>query len=120
MKPGKILSCVLFSVLVLSACDDKKDEFSGLSDLVKERQEVRQSISKETARKNILEKKGVKSDPKEDTIFDKVNKKEKISSIVLYERDIEVVDSFSQLPLAKGIAYLNKEGRIVKIKIIKE
>ncbi len=120
MKPGKVLCCLFFSVLVLSACDDKKDGFSGLSDLVKERQGIRQTLSEKTARKNALEKQGAKADPKEDTVIDRVKKKEEMSAIVLYERDIEVVDSFSQQPLAKGIAYLNKEGQIVKIKIIKE
>ncbi len=116
MKQGKVLSCLFFSVLMLSACDDKKDGFSGLADLVKERQEVRQTLSEKTA----LEKQRAKVDSKEDDIIERVKKKEEMSAIVLYERDIEVVDSFSQQPLAKGIAYLNKEGQIVKIKIIKE
>ncbi len=120
MKSGKVLWCLFFCVLMLSACDDKKDEFSGLSDLVKERTEVRQNLSEKIVRQKTLEKQGAKADPKEDTSIERVAKKEAISSIVLYERNIEVVDSSSQLPLAKGIAYLNKEGKIVKIKILKE
>lgn len=120
MKPGKIFFCLFFSVLFLSACDDKKDGFSGLADLVKERQEVRQTISEKTVQKKALEKKGATVDPKEDTVMNRAKKKEEMSTIVLYQRDIQVVDSFSQMPLAKGIAYLNKEGQIVKIKIIKE
>ena len=120
MKLGKTLWCLFFSALMLSACDDKKDSFSGLSDLVKERNEIRQTISDETARKKVLEKQGSKAYTKEDAAIERVKKKSEISSIVLYEREVEVVDSFSQLPLAKGIAYLNKEGQIVKIKIIKE
>ncbi len=120
MNSGKFLSCLFIIVLVLSACDDKKDGFSGLADLVKERQGIRQTLSNETARKKALENQGAKVASKEDAVIDRVKKKEEVSAVVLYERDIEVVDSFSQQPLAKGIAYLNKEGQIVKIKIIKE
>ncbi len=115
MKSWNLLSCLLSSALLLIACDDKKEGFSGLSSLVAERNEVRQSISDETARKKVAEKKEVKVVPK-----DVEKKTEKISSVVVYERDIEVLDSSSRMSLAKGIAYLNKEGQIVRIKIIRE
>jgi len=115
MKFWKVLSCLFYGTLMLSACDDKKEDFSGLSNLVAERNEVRQVISDETARKKVAEKQGLKDTPK-----DVVKKKEEISSVVVYERDIEVLDSSSRMSLAKGIAYLNKEGQIVRIKIIRE
>lgn len=116
MKFWIVLSCLLYGTLMLSACDDKNKDFSGLSGLVAERNEVRQSISDETARKKVAEKKGVQVVPKE-----VVRKKtEEISSVVVYERDIEVLDSSSRMSLAKGTAYLNKEGQIVRIKIIRE
>ncbi|MCP3943419.1 MAG: hypothetical protein GY710_18320 [Desulfobacteraceae bacterium] len=120
MKSGKILWCLLFSVLMLSGCDDKKDEFSGLSEMVSDRNEVRRNISDENARKKVVGKQESKDAPEDDTLIDGLKKRGEISSVVLYERQIEVVDSSSHMALAKGIAYLNKEGQIVKIKIIKE
>ncbi|MBA3008788.1 MAG: hypothetical protein KKF12_15000 [Proteobacteria bacterium] len=120
-----ILSCSFLSLILLTACDDKKDGYSGLADLVAERNEARQSISEKTVRKKNLERQDAKDTLKkdalkEDTAIVRPLKKEKISSVVLYEKKIEVVDSSSRMAIAKGIAYLNKEGQIVKIKILKE
>jgi len=120
MKPGKILFSLLFSLLLLSACDDKKDGFSGLSDLVGKRNEVRKTISEKNTRKKSLEQHQSSVDSKDPVLLGKEKKKAEVSLIVLYEREIEVVDSYNRVALAKGIAYLNKEGQIVKIKIIKE
>ena len=120
MKLGKILWSLLFSLLLLSACDDKKDGFSGLSDLVEKRSEVRKTISEKNTRKKILEQPPSSVNSKDPVLLAKENKKAKVSPIVLYERDIEVVDSYNRVALAKGVAYLNKEGQIVKIRIIKE
>ena len=110
----------MFGLLVLSACDDKKDGFSGLSNLVVERSEVRQTLSDKKAREKALEKQQSAADSKEADALDREKKKSEISPIILYERDIEVVDSSNRMALAKGIAYLNKEGQIVKITITKE
>ena len=116
----------MFSLMVLSACEDKKDDFSGLSDLVGERNKVRQTISEKNVREKALKKQQSNAGFKEAAALDKNKNKDKkkkktdISPIILYERDIEVVDSSNRMALAKGIAYLNKEGQIVKIRIIKE
>ncbi len=124
MKRGRILWSLLFSLMVLSACEDKKDDFSGLSDLVGERNKVRQTISEKNLREKALKKQQSNAGSKEaaalDKNKDKKKKKTDISPIILYERDIEVVDSSNRMALAKGIAYLNKEGQIVKITILKE
>lgn len=120
MKMGHVVWGLFFCVVMLSGCDDKKDSFSGLSDMVGQRNEARQSISDKTARKKSLEKREASAGSKEDTALERIKKTEGVSSVVVHERDIEVVDSSSRMALAKGIAYLNKEGQIVKIKIIKE
>ena len=85
-----------------------------------EKNEVRQTISEETARKKALVRKGTKADSKEDTTIIIPKKDEKFSLVVLYEKNVEIVDSSSRIALAKGVAYMNKEGQIIKIKIIKE
>jgi len=120
MNSGKLLGCLFFSVLLLSGCDDKEDEFSGLSDLVRMRQGIRKTISRDNARKKDSEKQGQNIDPQKVPPIDRVKQKKEISSIVLYEKNIEVVDSTTGSSLAKGIAYMNKDGRIIKIKITKE
>lgn len=116
----RVLSCSFLCLILIAACDDKKDGYSGLADLVAERNQARQSLSEQTVRKKNLERQDAKNTLKEDTAIVRPSKKEEISSIVLYEKQIEVVDSSSQMAIAKGIAYLNKEGQIVKIKILKE
>jgi hypothetical protein len=49
---------------------------------------------------------------------DAVAAEKDISTVVLYEKNIDIVDSESRRKLAKGIAYLNKSGQIVRIKIV--
>jgi len=120
MKMGHVVWGFSLCVVMLAGCDDKKDGFSGLSDMVGQRNEARQSISDRTAREKSLEKQEANTGYKEDTALERIKKPEGVSPVVVYERDIEVVDSSSRMALAKGIAYLNKEGQIVKIKIIKE
>jgi hypothetical protein len=120
MKRGKILWSLLFGLLVLSACDDKRDGFSGLSNLVEKRSEVRQRISDKKAREKALERQPSNADSKAAVALGKEKKKKEISPIVLYKREVEVVDSSNRMSLAKGIAYLNKEGQIVKITITRE
>jgi len=119
MKLGRIIFWIFLSLL-LFACDNKKDEYSGLSGLIAEKNEARQSISEATAQKKTQNKSLEKPDDREDTKIASSRKKKEISSIVLYERDIEIVDSSSRKGLAKGVASLNKEGKIIKIKIISE
>jgi hypothetical protein len=120
MKRGKILWGILLGLLVLSACDDKRDSFSGLSNLVEERREVRQAISDKKAREKALERQQPNADAKAAVVLDKEKKKRELSPIILYGRNVEIVDSSNRMALAKGIAYLNKEGLIVKITIIRE
>ncbi len=120
MKKEIVVCGVFLCVGMLSGCDDKKDGFSGLSDMVGQRNEARRSISDKNSRKKSLEKQEANTGNREDDAIEKITKTEVVSPVVVYERDIEVVDSSSRMALAKGVAYLNKKGQIVKIKIIKE
>ena len=47
------------------------------------------------------------------------SRQEQLSSIVLYEEKIKILGSKSGRTLANGVAYINKKGEIVKIKILK-
>lgn len=119
MKSGRIIFWVFLSLL-LCGCDKKKDDYSGLSNLISERNEVRQSISEAREAKKTRDKTLKEDDAQENTTTASSRKKKKISTIVLYKRNIEIVDSSSRKGLAKGVASLNKEGKIIKIKIITE
>lgn len=112
MSPVKSLGWLFLTLLVLPACDDKKTNYSGFSNLVSERNAARQAISQEKDREKNLESDILEAPDKD--------KKKEGSSSVLYEREVKVVDSSSQKTLAQGVAYMNKQGQIVKIKIIRE
>ena len=110
---------VCISVLcLLSACDRKEDQYAGLSDLVTDRQEVRKTISEENAQKKKLEK--VLKNDQSDSNLSSSDAEEVISPVVVYEKQIEILDSASKIPLAKGVAFMNKSGQIVKIKVYRK
>ena len=115
---GYLLFCLFF---LLSACqDDKgKNDYSGVGELISDRNKARYEMAKNSSRKSSSSKK-ITANKTKPLKFESKSKKEEISSIVLYEEDIEVVGSKSGRTLAKGVAYINKKGQIVKIKILKE
>jgi len=113
-----IIIAALFLAVTVVGCESEKDPFSGLSDLVAERNEVRKSLSKETG----LKKKGVSGEQPSGsagTQRQKASSGDTLSSVALYEKNIEIVDSQTGMSLAKGVAYLNKKGQIIRIKILK-
>ncbi len=120
MRFGFAVVCALAGSFLLSACDNDKDQYSGLSGLVAERNEARKNISNETALKKSFDKKKSANGSKEDSAIDWVSQPEEISSVALYEREINIVDAKSKMPLAKGVAYMNKTGHIIRIKVIKK
>jgi hypothetical protein len=122
MKPGKLFySVCLLLFFLASACTEdkeKKEDYSGVSDLISERNKARhvavekfsvQDAGPKYAEENMAIPKQ-ESDPGA----------EEISSIVLYEEKVDIVMSESRRTLAKGVAYINKQGQIVRIKILKE
>ncbi len=122
MKSGKIFCyiCLVLFFLILACQDDKetKNDYSGVSDLISERNKSRY----DTAEKNPL--KTVGSKPTEEKINtskqESDSKTEEVLSIVLYEEKVDIIGSESNRTLAKGVAYINKKGQIVRIKILKE
>lgn len=113
MKQIALLGCLLL-VFACSSCEDKTEDYSGLSELVAQRHKARQSLS------------GKASDPSDSKSVMQTQedgsgaKKEELRSITLYTKDVDIVDASSGTSLAKGIAYVNKEGDIVKIRIHKD
>ncbi len=108
----------LFCLSLNSCKDDNKDDFSGVSDLIASRNKTRYEVAdsavhekNETSKKTNDKVNSVKSGSK--------SKREKLSSIVLYKENVKILGSKSGRTLAKGVAYINKQGEIVKIKILK-
>ena len=105
---------------LISGCqDDKgKNDYSGVSDLISERNSARYEIAEKAPQKSEnsknIEKKVEELSPDSDA-----HQKE-LMSIILYEQKVKIVGNDSGRTLANGIAYVNKKGQIVRIKIIKE
>lgn len=119
MKSGKILVFLLLSLsFLISACQDnnKKDDYSGMSELIAERNRARFDVAKNSPTPK-------KTSPRE-TIIKKtspsISKDDVLSVTILYEQDVKIVGSNSGRTIADGVAYINKKGQIVRIKIIKE
>lgn len=108
----------LAGLCLLPACDSDKDQYAGLGSLVAERQEVRKSIAEENSRKkSSVYTPGEKT---ERNASDAGEENSQISAAIVYEKQIEILDSDSKVPLAKGVAYMNKSGQIVRIKVYKK
>ncbi len=116
-QKSMICVLILFS-FVITACQDEKGagDWSGVSDLIgsrnKARHEANENPPKKTARPRKVSAKS--------NTAPNIKKNEELSSIILYEEDVKIVGSDSQRTLAKGVAYINKKGQIVRIKILKE
>ncbi len=113
---------ILALVFLSSGCQDDngKDDYSGVSDLIADRNK---------ARYHQAERSSGKPDRPDTTPLEKetssrleseASRNEALSSIALYEEDVEIIGSASGRSLAKGVAYINKNGQIVRIKILKK
>ncbi len=122
MKSEKVFLYLLMSLfLLISACSDenKKDNFSGVSDLIADRNKARYDVAKKPSQKKVVTQKEI-TEKSNTPVSSPTSKKEEISSIVLFEQDIEIVGTESRRIMAKGVAYVNKQGQIVRIKILRE
>jgi hypothetical protein len=122
MKSQKKILFAMFGIFFLiSGCqnEDQKDDYTGVSDLISERNKIRYQKSEKPLKRIVTPKKITTNDTNA-IKPESISKEEELSSIVLYEQDVEIVNSKSNQVLAKGVAYINKKGQIVKIKIVKK
>lgn len=117
----KIWFAILGLFFLVSGCQEDKSngDYSTVSELIADRNRTRlakksgtypkqdTSSEKEAAGRLLTEKNDAQA------------KKEALSSIILYEENVRIVGSESGRTLAKGTAYINKQGQIVRIKISK-
>ena len=114
-----IFLCAFF--LISSCQEDKgKGDYSGVSELISDRNRARyEKAQNKTKRSDRPERTTQAKKPAALKPSTKASK-DTMESIILYEEKVEIVGSDSQRVLAKGVAYVNKKGQIVRIKIIKE
>ncbi len=113
-------SIVLVLLFLLPGCsDDRKDDYKGVSELIADRSQARRAIKNQPVRsetvdedKSFVTEQGIqkKSDPAV----------QEISPVVLYEEKVKIYSESSDKMLAKGVAYINKQGQIVRLKIVNE
>ncbi|MCF8045372.1 MAG: hypothetical protein K9J83_05890 [Desulfarculaceae bacterium] len=107
-RPAVVTACLLlFLAAFATGCEkenNKKDEaFQGVGRLISERNKARYDSA------------GQGSDR---SSGDSQPRKESMST--LYEENVEIVSTSTDRTLGKGVAYLDKEGKIVYIKITKK
>ena len=115
-----ILCCIVFS---FSACsNDTDDDFGGVGKLIASRNSARFKKAEKSNKKRIKKepKKVQSTAPKEEPVEKQIEKKpekKKFSSEIFYEEKIKIISASSSNTLGIGTAYLNKDGKIVQIKI---
>ena len=118
MKSGKILVFIICSLFLISACQEREKnqngDFSGVGNLIAERNKARQGLAKKTSPEEDDLKKATSAKSRS------TSKTDELASIILYEQNVKIVGTDSGRTLANGIAYVNKKGQIVRITIIKE
>ncbi|MCG8566521.1 MAG: hypothetical protein MI747_15715 [Desulfobacterales bacterium] len=109
---GISILCMGLSLL-LAGCEGEGTSYSGFTGMVAERRDARRSMSKKNAqKKGKAEGEAVKER--------KASTPSKGSNVIVRERMVNIVDASSEDHLGKGIAYLNKSGRIVRLKVLKK
>lgn len=103
-----LISFLIFLMVVLPACQSEDDNYAGLGKLIAERNKLRYQLAEESRRNKG---KTEASDQKTGSVS------KEPSTNVLAEKKIVIVDIASGTPIGQGIAYINKKGEIVKIKL---
>lgn len=103
------LFIAVFMFFSVAGCGDDKEGYEGVGRLVAERSRARLSQSEKKKASPVL------TEPLASAPMDG-----KSSKKVLVEEDVHVVSSSSGRILAKGIAYLDENGKIITIRIGKQ
>lgn len=109
---------LVFFMGVLPACKSEDDNYAGVGKLIADRNKMRYHLAEESGKnKGKAESSNEKTDSVPKDVSKKNTHKKELSTNVLDEKKIVIVDSSSGIPLGQGVAYVNKKGEIVKIKL---
>lgn len=116
-----LISFLVLLMAVLSSCESEDDNYSGVGKLIANRNKIRYQLADETGKnKGKAGSSNQKIDSVSKDTSEKVTSKKELSTNVLDEKKIVIVETSSGKPLGQGVAYLNKKGEIVKIKLVNQ
>jgi len=113
-----LISFLFFFMAVLSSCESEDDNYSGVGKLIADRNKMRYELADEAGNnKGKTGSSNQRTDSVSNDASEKATSKKELSTNVLDEKRIVIVETSSGKPLGQGVAYVNKKGEIVKIKL---
>ncbi len=113
------MSLLIFIVALttVSCGNDEKDDFSGVGKLIAERNKMRYHIADQSEDPKTKAAQNQTGGVTPGRTEEKKIQDQKLSTMALDEKQIIIVDSSSGTPLGRGVAYVNKQGEIIRIKL---
>ncbi|GEM_PF-1771321 len=111
-----LLCCIIIS---LPACGNDKDnkDFDGVGKLISSRNSARYKNAEKLKKKTRTKAENIQKNEATENLNKKKPEKKRFSSEIFYEEKIKIISRSSNNVLGIGTAYLNKDGKIVQIKI---
>lgn len=117
MRSLSVLLLILVVTVTSSCGSDEKDDFSGVGKLIAERNKMRYHIAENPENSEKTAGPDQKASTKPERVAG-TNFQDKISeTAALEKRKIVIVDASSGTSLGQGVAFMNKKGEIVRIKL---
>ena len=114
MRFISVLLPILFVTLISSCGNDEKDDFSGVGKLIAERNKMRYHIAENSEKTAGLDQ---KAGTKPGGVPEASSQDKTPETAALEKRKIVIVDASSGTSLGQGVAFVNKKGEIVRIKL---
>jgi len=116
-----LISFFVFFMAVLPSCESEDDNYSGVGKLIPDRNKMRYHLADETGNnEGKAESSNQKTDSVSKNASEKVTAKKELSTNVLDEKKIIIIEASSGKSLGQGVAYVNEKGKIVKIKLVNQ
>nr|WP_319392091.1 hypothetical protein [uncultured Desulfobacter sp.] len=116
-----LISVLALLLAVLSSCESEDDNYSGVGKLIADRNKMRHRLAGEagdnTNDKGNIGSSNQRNDFGAGDATEKAASKPQLSTNVLAEKKIVIMDTASGKPLGQGVAYIDQQGNIVKIKL---
>ncbi|MCD4743579.1 MAG: hypothetical protein K8R67_14040 [Desulfobacteraceae bacterium] len=118
IRPIYLYAILCCFILSFPACSNEEDDFDGVGRLISSRNAARYEKAEQAKKKKPPKAQNQNQNKEPAQIQEKKKpEKKKVTSEMLYEEKIKIVSSSSDRTLGIGTAYLNKDGKIIQIKI---
>lgn len=109
---------LLITITVFPACKSEDDKYSGIGKIIADRNEMRYDIAGDSKKdKGTSKSSGKKTDSASNYDSATAARKKTLTTNVLNKKNVVIVDTSSGAPLARGVAYVDQNGKILKIKL---